>query len=183
MPRLRRATQRTLVALCVITAGAPAVAVGATATKPAANPKPHSVLASRLLWATVDVCGPADQKNTIGIRGSMPGNGGSGEEMFMRFTIQYRDPTTSRWLALSGNADSGFVDVGSARYRARQAGRSFVFQPAAHQPAYRLRGYVYFEWRKGGKVLISTARPTELGHHSAAGADPPSYSASTCIIP
>jgi len=181
MSRLRRAAPRTLAALCAVAVAAPTVAVGATATKP--TTKPHSILASRLLWATVDVCSPADQRNTIGVRGSMPGNGVTGEEMFMRFTIQYRDASTGKWLALSGNADSGYIDVGSARYRARQAGRSFVFEPAAHQPAYRLRGYVYFQWRRGGKVVISAARPTQLGHRSAAGADPPSYSASTCIIP
>ncbi len=35
----------------------------------------HSLLHSRELWATVDVCNPKDQPNTVGIRGSMPGDG------------------------------------------------------------------------------------------------------------
>ena len=158
-------------------AAAPAGAWAATATTG------HSILASRLLWATVDVCNPADQKDTIGVRGSMPGDGAFGETMFMRFRVQYRDAKTGQWLYISANADSGYVNVGSSRYRVREAGRSFVFRPNPGDPAYRLRGTVTFQWRRGARVLRSTTRYTTAGHISAAGADPKNYSATTCIIP
>lgn len=154
---------------------------GQAATAPARH-KTHSILSSRLLWATVDVCNPPDQKDTIGVRGSMPGDGAYGETMFMRFRIQYRDAKTGDWLDISANADSGYVNVGSGRYRVREAGRSFVFSPAPRSPAYRLRGLVVFQWRHGTTVVRSTSRYTQGGHVSAAGADPKNYSASTCII-
>ncbi len=162
-----------------------AATVDAAAAAPTPTPTPsggHSVLASRLLWATVDVCNPPDQKYTIGVRGSMPGDGATDETMFMRFRVQYRDAKNDQWLYISANADSGYVNVGSSRYHVREAGRSFEFLPAPHQPAYRLRGVVTFLWRRGTTVVYGTTRYTTAGHVSAAGADPKNYSASTCII-
>ncbi len=162
------------------TTAAPAAAGAATTT--GKHHGAHSILASRLLWATVDVCNPPDQKDTIGIRGSMPGDGVADETMYMRFRIQYRDAKTGDWLDISANADSGWVAVGSSSYRVREAGRSFEFRPAPGTPAYRLRGLVFFQWRRGTTVVRSTTRYTQIGHVSAAGADPKDYSASTCII-
>ncbi len=159
-------------------AGAATTASPTTTSQPAG----HSILASRLLWATVDVCNPPDQKDTIGIRGSMPGDGNAGETMYMRFRVQYRDAKTGDWLDISAKADSGYVNVGSSSYRVREAGSSFEFRPSAGTPAYRLRGVVIFQWRHGAKVVRSTTRYTQAGHVSAAGADPKNYSASTCII-
>lgn len=153
-----------------------------TTTTKTTTPAGHSILASRRLWATVDVCNPADQKDTIGVRGSMPGDGATNETMFMRFRIQYRDAKTRDWMYISANADSGYVNVGSSSFRAREAGRSFVFRPVAGTPAYRLRGVVLFQWRRGTTVVRSASRYTTGGHIAAAGADPKNYSASTCII-
>jgi hypothetical protein len=102
--------------------------------------------------------------------------------MFMRFRIQYRDAHSGRWLDVSANADSGWINVGSSMFRVREAGRSFVFSPTASTPAYRLRGLVFFQWRRGTTVVRSAQRLTAAGHISAAGADPKRYSASTCII-
>lgn len=141
----------------------------------------HSLLHSRDLWATVDVCNPKDQPNTIGIRGSMPGDGHPKDVMYMRFRVQYQDATTKKWLNLSQGADSGFTKVGAAQL-ARQTGRSFQFAPTSSKSAFTLRGYVVFQWRRGATVLQTAAIPTTAGHKSLAGADPRGYSAATCTL-
>jgi len=139
----------------------------------------HALLHSRELWTTVDVCNPKDQPNTVGIRGSMPGDGNAKDLMYMRFRIQYLDVTTNRWVDLSKEADSGFVKVGTAQL-ARQAGRSFTFAPSASKSAFTLRGEVVFQWRKANTVLLTSTMPTSAGHTSLAGADPKGFSAATC---
>ncbi len=141
----------------------------------------HSPLHSRELWATVDVCNPKDQPNTIGIRGSMPGDGHPKDVMYMRFRVQYLDATTKKWLNLSQGADSGLTKVGSAQL-ARQAGRSFQFAPTSGQSTFTLRGDVVFQWRHGTTVRQTTTVPTTAGHKSLAGADPRGYSAATCTL-
>jgi hypothetical protein len=144
-------------------------------------PSAHSLLHSRELWATVDVCNPKDQPHTIGIRGSMPGDGLSKDVMYMRFRVQYLDATAKKWLYLSQGADSGLTKVGSAQL-ARQAGRSFQFAPASGKSAFTLRGNVVFQWRHGATVLQTVTVPTTSGHKSLAGADPHGYSAATCTL-
>jgi hypothetical protein len=141
----------------------------------------RSLLHSRELWATVDVCSPKDQPNTIGIRGSMPGDGHPKDVLYMRFRVQYLDATTTKWLKLIKGADSGFLKVGSAQL-ARQAGRSFQFAPVAGKPTFTLRGDVIFQWRRGRTVLQTATAPTTSGHKSLAGADPRGYSAATCTL-
>jgi hypothetical protein len=141
----------------------------------------HSPLHSRELWATVDVCNPKDQPNTIGIRGSMPGDGHPKDVMYMRFQVQYQDPTTKKWVNLSQGADSGFTKVGSAQL-ARQAGRSFQFAPTSSRSAFTLRGNVVFQWRHGATVRQTATVATTAGHKSLAGADPRGYSAATCTL-
>jgi hypothetical protein len=140
----------------------------------------QALLHSRELWATVDVCSPKDQPNTIGIRGSMPGDGHARDTMYMRFRVQYLDSATNQWLDLKG-ADSGLLKVGLAQL-ARQAGRSFQFAPLAGKPAFTMRGEIAFQWRRGATVLQSATRATSSGHKSLAGADPRGYSAATCKV-
>lgn len=139
----------------------------------------HALERSRTLWATVDVCSPADQPNTIGIRGSMPGDGRSGDTLYMRFRVQYQEPTSRKWVDVARGGDSGFVKVGGAQV-ARQDGQSFRF--ARGGQAFTLRGYVSFQWRRGATVLGTIARATGAGHMSLAGADPKNYSAATCKL-
>lgn len=139
----------------------------------------HALERSRSLWATVDVCSPKDQPHTIGIRGSMPGDGHRRDTLYMRFRVQYQEPSRGKWAFVARGADSGFLKVGSGQ-TARQAGRSFQF--AAAGQAFTLRGYVTFQWRHGTAVLGSTSRPTAAGHTSLAGADPKGYSAATCKL-
>jgi hypothetical protein len=141
----------------------------------------HPLLQSRQLWATVDICNAPDQLDTLGLRGSMPGDGHSGDTMFMRFVVQYLDSTTHKWVNLPQGADSGYVALGRAR-TARQAGHSFQFAPKANSLAFTLRGVVGFQWRRGTRVVHSASRPTTTGHKSLAGADPAGFSAASCSL-
>jgi hypothetical protein len=153
---------------------APLLAVGAIAHG-------HSLFQSRQLWATVDICNPADSPNTIGIRGSMPSDGKPKDTMFMRFRVQYLNNATKQWTDLAQGADSGFLPVGSGS--TRQAGRSFQFVPTPNTPEFTLRGVVSFQWRRGPvHVVHAVSRVTTTGHTSLAGADPAGFSAASCAI-
>jgi hypothetical protein len=170
---------------CLVTAlaaFAPPAALGKSAAKRA---KPAvdtpALFRSRLLWATIDVCNPADQPDTLGIRGSMPGDHHTHDTMFMRFRLQYLNPATKAWTDLAKGASSGYADVGTGA-DPRQAGRSFQLNPVAGQPAFTLRGVVSFQWRHGKTVLAQTSRPTTAGRDSLAGADPAGFSAASCLI-
>jgi hypothetical protein len=135
---------------------------------------------SRLLWSTIDVCNAADQPDTVGIRGSMPGDHQAHDKMYMRFRLQYMNATTKTWTDLS-KASAGYAAVGSGA-AARQAGRSFQLNPVAGQPAFMLRGVVNFQWRHGATVLAEASRATSAGRDSLAGADPAGFSAASCLI-
>jgi len=92
----------------------------------------------------------------------MPGDHHSHDTMFMRFRLQYLNPTTKAWTDLTKGASSGYADVGTSA-DPRQAGRSFQLNPVAGQPAFTLRGVVSFQWRRGKVVLAQTSRPTSAG--------------------
>lgn len=141
----------------------------------------HSLLQSRELWATVDICNAPDQADTLGVRGSMPSDGHPKDTLFMRFRVQYLDNTTHKWVDLAQGADSGYVSAGSAK-ATRQAGHSFQFAPKANSLAFTLRGVVAYQWRRGTKVVHSASRPTTAGHTSLAGADPQGFSAASCSL-
>jgi len=147
----------------------------------AARPGPPTVQSKRL-WATVNVCDTVGHPDSIGIRGSMPGSGRRGEEMFMRFRVQFLGAADGRWRNVRAGGDSGFVDVGSA-VRTRQAGVTFtVTPPPPGRSAHQLRGIVTFEWRHGDAVVRRVRRRTTAGHVNTPAADPPSFSAATCAI-
>jgi len=162
-------------------AGAPALALPAPPTGSevpvaTAPPAPRSLRTSRELWATIDVCNPPDQRYTVGIRGSMPSMGRSGQRMFMRFRLQYL--SEGRWIDLNGAA-SGYVKLPAANH---QDGRSFTLKAPPHGSIYTLRGVVSFQWRRGSTLLAALSRATSAGHQSGSGADPPGFSAAQCRI-
>lgn len=163
--------------LWLLLAASPGIAAGASTQNH--HPAAHSLLTSRNLWATVDVCSPTDQPNTVGIRGSMPSDMHPKDEMFMRFQLQYLNVTTKEWVDVGPSADSGFFKVGNAS-TVRQAGRTFELVPPSG--TYTLRGYLEFQWRRGAHVAHSVSRLTAAGHTSLAGADPPNYSAASCEL-
>lgn len=169
-----------LAALTTLAALAVLASWAAAAGRPPASPT-HTLTTSRQLWATVDVCSPADKPHTIGIRGSMPGDGHAKDVMYMRFRVQYLDATTKAWAFVTRGADSGLLKVGPAD-AVTQAGRSFQFAPTAANPAFTLRGVVTFEWRRRAKTIVTVQRTTSAGHRSLAGADPAGFSAATCEL-
>lgn len=140
-----------------------------------------SFAASKAVWATVNVCDTTNAPDTIGLRAAMPGTTHKGATMRMRFQVQYRN-ADGLWVAGKG-LDTGFLSIGSARVKSREAGHSFRVKAPAKGGSYLMRGLVSFEWRsKGGTLLSSKQRITEAGHKSTAGADPAGYSAATCTI-
>jgi hypothetical protein len=140
-----------------------------------------ALLASKELWATIDVCNPADQPDTLGVRGSMPGDGNARDRMFMSFKLQYLNATSKRWVDLASDSHASFVAVGGGG-SSRQDGSSFEITPVAGKPAFELRGVVDFEWKHAGKVMLAVSRATTASHRSLAGADPAGYSAASCSI-
>jgi hypothetical protein len=156
-------------------------ATGTSAPGKTTTAAERTLLQSPELWATIDVCNPSDQPDTVGIRGSMPGDEHSKDEMYMRFRLQYLDSTTKLWVDLTNGADSGYVAVGAAR-SARQTGRSFQLVPIAGKPPVTLRGVVSFQWRRGTNIEYTVSRPTTTGHDSLAGADPKGFSAAECLL-
>jgi hypothetical protein len=127
-------------------------------------------------WATVNVCNSAKRPDTIGIRASMPGVP-KGARMAMRFRVQFK--TDDGWQDVKGAA-SRWQPVGVARGAATESGWSFTFAHPSSPTT--LRGMVQVRWRKGVTVLRQLELPTEAGHRSSAGADPPDYSAATCTL-
>lgn len=167
--------------------GCLAALLPSTAGAASATPRPGSeasqlaaLLKSRELWATIDVCNPPDQRNYVGIRGSMPGDRHAKDRMFMSFRLQYMD-AAGHWVDLASARSPVFVSVGPGN-TVRQGGRSFQLVMRSGQSASTLRGVVTYQWRRGKRVLQSTSRPTTVGHKSLAGADPAGYSAASCLI-
>jgi hypothetical protein len=134
------------------------------------------------LWATINVCDTSARPDTIGLRASMPGTGNAADQMLMRFQVQYFSVKDGAWRTLTSGGDSGFVDVGSGRQKVREAGRFFVFAPLFRRSDYQLRGLVSFEWRRDGAAIQRKRRLTTPKHVSAAGADPPGFSAAICVL-
>jgi hypothetical protein len=136
---------------------------------------------SRHLWATVNICDTEKSPNTIGLRASMPGSGKKKERMFMRFRVQFKG-ADGVWKNFEAKGTiSTWQPVGSARFKARQSGFTFPFEPDAGQ-RFELRGVVNYQWRQnGGKVVRRATKATSAGHNVSV-ADPEGYSAATCEI-
>ena len=138
-----------LAAVLVVPSGALAASGSRPTGKPVAGGGP--LLQSRQLWATINVCNASDQPDTVGIRGSMPGDRQAHDTMYMRFRLQYLD-ATKHWADLANGAEPGFVAIGTAK-SARQDGRSFQLVPVPGKPAFMLRGVVSFQWRRGATIV------------------------------
>ena len=179
-----RMPSRALALALIAAAGAPAAAAAAPVHHPPLSGEAAlmtALLHSRELWATIDVCSPPDQRNYVGVRGSMPGDKHAHDRMYMRFRLQYMDAAAKHWVDLASTRSSSFVFVGPGS-TVRQGGRSFQLVPRTGKPAAELRGVVEYQWRRGKTVVQSTSRATGAGHKSLAGADPAGYSSATCSI-
>jgi hypothetical protein len=133
------------------------------------------------VWATVNVCDTAKHPNALGVRASMPGARRKSVKLYMRFRIEWKDPSDGLWHNTIGFGDSGFIDIGRPKSGLRrQAGYLFPLEkPSA---PLRLRGKVDFEWRIGKHVVRRKRAHTEKGHRSGAGSDPKGHSAATCLL-
>jgi hypothetical protein len=169
-----------LAVAALVCAGAPAAVAATSAPGSSESAMMRALVRSRELWATIDVCSPADQPDYVGIRGSMPGDRRSHDKMYMSFRLQYQAAVTRKWADLSP-ARPSFVFVGPGG-GVRQGGRSFQLVPRTPHESFTLRGVVEYQWRRGSKVLQAATRTTGAGHTSVAGADPPGYSSATCRI-
>lgn len=178
----RRATAALLLAAIALV---PAAADGASKQRKRVKTVEHS----RHLWATVNACDLAEANekldigpNAMAVRASMPGSRDGRENMYMRFRAQYFSESDEKWHNFSSKAaDSGWLGVGKARYKARQKGTTFVFKPVADKPL-RLRGKVNFRWRLRGKIVRKATKLTTRGHRSAAYSSPKGYSSAECTI-
>jgi hypothetical protein len=134
-----------------------------------------------LLWATINACNPADAPGSVGIRGSMPGDGDATQRMFMRVQVQFQGPKGA-WHGFPGGVgDSGFLPMGSAKQKKKQGGQTFELVPQTQ--TVNLRGLVTYQWRAAdGTVVRHTRQLTTAGHPAKAGSDPPGYSAATCVF-
>jgi len=180
VPNPSRLTLAACAAAAALVAPASSLAREGSARHAAERSASHvpALLRSRELWATIDVCNTAKQPDTIGIRGSMPGDGHAHDEMYMSFHLQYLN-AVNQWVELPGAGGSGYSLVGSAA-SARQAGSSFTLKPRAGKPPFTLRGVVGFRWMRANTIMQRASRPTSSGHDAVVGAEPKGYSAATC---
>ncbi len=134
-------------------------------------------------WATVNVCDTDKHPDTIGIRALIPGSERKQVRLYMRFRVQWKDPTDGLWHNLIDQGDSGFVKFGRSKHGlGREGGRLFPFAAPKDGKVLRLRGRVDFQWRIGKRVVHRAHALTEKGHRSSAGSDPKGYSAATCLL-
>ncbi len=179
----------TAVACCACAATAALAAPLAQAARPPATQnqsspshavKPRELLRSRELWATIDVCNTAKQPDTIGVRGSMPGDGRNHDVMTMTFHLQYLN-AVNQWVELGSGQSSAPVIVGGGE-TTRQGGWSFTIGPRTGKSLFTLRGIVDFKWMHGNHVLQSARKPTTVGHEVREGAEPKGYSTASCSV-
>ena len=149
---------------------------------------PAEARQTRLLWATVNICDSPRYPNVVGVRASMPGNARR-QWMFMRFSAFWYRLGQRDWQPLPGGRSS-WIEVASARFRARQAGYSFrVSQPPAGR-SFVVRGVVEFEWRaierrrdhSGWVVKKRKRATTRSGVRGAQEGDPPGLSLGACEV-
>ena len=143
---------------------------------------------SELLWATVNISDTPAHPNEMGVRASMPGNA-TRQRMYMRFSAWWYSRANKRWSPVGG-AVSGWIHVGSARFRARQGGYTFKISPPPSGGTFLVRGVVDLEWRKrrrrGHRTTWVKAKrvraTTREGITGVAEGDPPGLSLGVCEI-
>ena len=159
---------------------AAALAAAALLAVPATALGASDVLDRTLLWATVNVCDTESRDDVVGIRASMPGSGRRSERMYLRIFLQFRGDD-GEWRRVASGGDSGWIELGHGRVRAREAGRDFEVTPPRSGSA-RFRGLVHYRWRRGDETVRRARRVTTAGHGDTVGADPAGASAATCLV-
>jgi hypothetical protein len=170
-----------VITLVALTAPAAALAAKHHTPKPTRAEINKALHESKSLWATINICDTAAHPDAIGVRASMPGTGTAGE-MWIRFRVQYYTAATKTWSFVETNGDSGWVKLGSAKYRVRQTGYTWQFKPPDGGGFWTMRGVVSYQWRVGKKVVYRARKNATHGHSDAAGGDPPGTSLGLCTI-
>ena len=155
-----------------------------------ALPAAADAATSRAVWATVNICDTERHPDSVGIRGSMPGNDSRRQTMHMRFRVQYlREDGT--WGPIAGRNSTGFRFVGWARnFVRREAGHTFKLDPPPEGETFTVRGVVDFQWRvrrrRNGEVRSIVVRRARAVTARRSGrvreADPPGFSADRCEV-
>jgi hypothetical protein len=129
-------------------------------------------------WATINVCDPAGQPGSVGVRASIP-NRRDGAQ-WIRIRIQFFDGTSGAWRVVRSGGDGGFTKLSDGGGRVF-GGTTFTFTPPKAGTQIKLRGLVDVEWRSGRRVLSRTQITTHGNHRS--GVDPLlAISQPTCVI-
>ena len=149
-------------------------------TQPA-TPTPSALLRSRELWATIDVCNAPKQPDTVGIRGSMPGDGKPADKLYMSFGLEYLD-AVNQWAALP-SASSGWVLVGAGS-SCRPPGRLELHAEAAPRRAASscCGASSASAGCAAGHQFAHATLPTTAGRKALAGAEPEGFSAARCSL-
>ena len=108
-------------------------------------------------WATVNVCQPG----SVGIRASLPGDGGGGG-MAARFTLQWRSPATGAWEAVDGSPVSHWIDAGPADVNWTQVGYTFALDSIPPGVGFTFRGLAELKLA-GGRMATLTTGTCALG--------------------
>jgi hypothetical protein len=121
-------------------------------------------------WATVNVCDPAS--NQVGARVAVSGDGGDAQ-IFSRISLQWYSEAQGAWLPVEGAPSSPWLEVGSARQTAQQAGYTFQLDQPADGRTKQIRAVAEVQWREGATVVRSASAvaqaglPTDIGGSQA----------------
>jgi hypothetical protein len=131
------------------------------------------------LWSTINICDTHKHPNKLGVRGRMPNDGHKSHTLWMKFIAQYK--SGNKWKKVTSTK---FELLGDGSRGWRSSGKTFTITFAKTAPKgthFTFRGLVKYQWRSGSTVVLSKQRTTTSGH-PAMDADPPGYSAATCVI-
>jgi hypothetical protein len=132
----------------------------ATALAPAAAPAKRAARPD--LWATFNICDPADQPGAAGVRVSVPSERRSPHQ-WARIRLQFFDADAGRWRRVRIGGDSGWARLGNGS-QLIQGGTTFVFTPPAPGQSVLLRGRVDVQWRRGTRIADQAHLGTAAGH-------------------
>jgi len=111
-------------------------------------------------WSTVNVCDPASDQ--VGARVAVSGDGGDAL-IFSRISLQWYSEAQGAWLPVEGAPSSPWLEVGSARQTAQQAGYTFKLDQPADGRTKQIRAVAEVQWREGATVVRSTSAVTQAG--------------------
>lgn len=114
--------------------------------------------ASAPQWAKTNVCAPGQ----VGIRASLPGDGGGGS-MSARFTLQWLNPKTGAWEPVHGAATSHWLDAGPADVNWSQVGYTFSLDPVPAGVTFELRGLAELNLAGGRSATLTSGTCTLSG--------------------